>query len=174
MSLFLALRTSLRSIPYVFTAYCPIVLPSPQHAPPVLAMLGDTPAPAMTDYRELWVEDAQRLNKTWSPPINSHRASLGLAPVSDVRGHILTDRPWLAADPTLAPWPDPADQAVFQTGAWILPDARPLSPELEAFLDAGEPPVYFGFGSIRAPEGLSQVMVHTARALGRRAIIVGN
>jgi hypothetical protein len=57
------------------------------------------------------------------------------------------------------------------TGAWIQPDERPLSPELEAFLDAGEPPVYFGFDSNRAPEGLSQVMVHTARALGRRAII---
>ena len=88
-----------------------------------------------------------------------------------MRSHIFTDRPWLAADPILAPWPDPADQAVFQTGAWILPDERPLSPELETFLETGEPPVYFGFGSIRAPQGLSQVMVQTARALGRRAII---
>ena len=86
--------------------------------------------------------------------------------------HIFTDRPWLAADPTLAPWPDPADAAVFQTGAWILPDDdRPLSPELETFLDAGEPPVYFGFGSMRAPQDLGQVMVDAARALGRRAIV---
>ena len=60
-----------------------------------------------------------------------------------MRSHIFTDRPWLAADPTLGPWPDPADQAVFQTGAWILTDGRPLSPEVEAFLDAGEPPVYY-------------------------------
>jgi vancomycin aglycone glucosyltransferase len=89
-----------------------------------------------------------------------------------VRSHILTDQPWLAADPTLGPWPDPADQAVFQTGAWILPDARPLSPELDTFLNAGEPPVYFGFGSIRAPEDLSRVMIQTARALRRRAIIL--
>jgi vancomycin aglycone glucosyltransferase len=91
----------------------------------------------------------------WGSLLNSHRASLGLAPVSDLHSHILTDRPWLAADPTLAPWPDPADRAVFQTGAWILPDERPLSPELEAFLDARSPPVYFGFGSIRAPEEIS-------------------
>ena len=34
------------------------------------------------------------------------------------------------------------------------------------------PPVYFGFGSIRAPQGLSQVMIQSARALGRRAIIL--
>ncbi len=86
---------------------------------------------------------------------------LGLNPISDVRRHILTDQPWLASDQTLGPWPDPADQAVFQTGAWILPDERPLSPELEAFLESGEPPVYFGFGSIRSPEDLSQVMIQS-------------
>jgi vancomycin aglycone glucosyltransferase len=96
---------------------------------------------------------------------------MGLAPVSDVRSYIFTDRPWLAADPTLAPWPDPADRAMFQTGAWILPDERPLSPELETFLETGEPPVYFGFGSMRAPQDLSQVMIQTARQLGRRAIV---
>jgi vancomycin aglycone glucosyltransferase len=60
---------------------------------------------------------------------------------------------------------------VFQTGAWILPDARPLSRDLEAFLDAGDPPVYFGFGSIRAPEDLGRVMIDSARALGRRVIL---
>ncbi len=159
-------------IPYVFAAYCPAVLPSPHHAPPVLAMLGDTPAPATADYSELWTQDAKRWNDTWGLLLNSHRAKLGLVPINDVRSHILTDQPWLAADPILAPWPDPADGAVFQTGAWILPDERPLSPELEAFLHAGEPPVYFGFGSIRAPEDLSRVMIQTARALGRRAIIL--
>jgi len=158
-------------IPYVFAAYCPAVLPSPHHAPPVLAMLGDTPAPALADYRELWAQDARRWNDMWASLLNSYRASLGLAPVSDVLSHILTGQPWLAADPILASWPDPADQAVFQTGAWILPDERPLSPELETFLNSGEPPVYFGFGSTRAPQDLSQVMVKSARALGRRVIV---
>ena len=159
-------------LPYIFAAYCPIVLPSPHHAPPVLAALGDKPASAMTDYSDLWLKDAQRWNDQWSALLNSHREKLGLAPIGDVRSHILTDQPWLAADATLAPWPDPADQAVFQTGAWILPDERPLSPELETFLNIGEPPIYFGFGSISAPQDLSQVMIKSARALGRRAIIL--
>lgn len=158
-------------IPYVFVAYCPIVLPSPHHAPPVLGMLGNTSIPTKNDYRNLWVQDAQRWNDTWGTLLNSHRASLGLTSVSDVRRYILTDQPWLAADPTLAPWSDLIDQSVFQPGAWILPDERPLSPELEAFLNAGEPPVYFGFGSIRAPGDLSQVMITSARSLGRRAIL---
>jgi vancomycin aglycone glucosyltransferase len=158
-------------IPYVFAAYCPAVLPSPHHPPIPLRLRGETPASATADNRELWAQDARRWNDTWGPVLNSHRASAGLAPVTDVRSHIFTDRPWLAADPTLAPWPDPEDRSVFQTGAWLLPDERPLSPELETFLDAGEPPVYFGFGSTRAPQEISQVMVQTARALGRRAIV---
>jgi vancomycin aglycone glucosyltransferase len=157
-------------IPYVFAAYCPAVLPSPHHAPPVLAMLGDTPAPATADYRELWSRDAERWNDTWTSALNAKRTTLGMPPVGDVRRYVLTGRPWLAADPTLAPWPDPAD-VVFQSGAWILPDERPLAPELEAFLDAGDPPVYFGFGSNRAPEACNRVMIESARALGRRAIL---
>jgi vancomycin aglycone glucosyltransferase len=159
-------------IPYVFAAYCPAVLPSPRHAPPVLKMLGDTAAPAMDDYSERWIQDARRWNDGWGALLNPHRAALGLDPVSDVRSHVLTHRPWLAADQTLGPWPDPADQRVFQTGAWILPDDRPLNTELEAFLAAGEPPVYFGFGSNRAPEDLSRAMIESARALGRRAIVL--
>jgi vancomycin aglycone glucosyltransferase len=94
-----------------------------------------------------------------------------LAPVPDVRSLILTDRPWLAADQTLAPWPETADLDVVQTGAWIRSDQRQLSRELEAFLDAGEPPVYFGFGSMRAPQDLSHAIVNAARAVGRRAIV---
>jgi len=159
------------NIPYVFAAFCPAVLPSHHHAPPVLAMRGETPAAAMEDYSALWIEDLSRWNDMWGPILNPHRAALGLAPVTDVRSHIFSDRPWLAADAALAPWPEPSDDGVVQTGAWILPDETPLAPELEAFLQAGEPPVYFGFGSIRAPQDLNTTMIASARALGRRAVV---
>jgi vancomycin aglycone glucosyltransferase len=161
----------LRGIPYVYASYCPTPLPSPHHAPPVLTMLGEKPADGTVDNRALWAADAQRLNDTWGGALNSHREALGLPPVDDVRSHVFTDTPWLAADPTLAPWPETRGLDVFQTGAWILPDQHPLSAELENWLDAGEPPVYFGFGSIRTPEDLSKTMIESARALGRRAII---
>ncbi len=157
-------------IPYIFTAICPAVLPSSHHAPPVLAALGDKPT-TMTDYSELWDKDAQRWNDHWGSILNAQREKRGLDPVSDVRSYILTAQPWLAADPVLGPWPDLADESVFQTGAWFIKDDRPLSPELDAFLDAGDPPIYFGFGSISAPQGLSQVMIQSARALRRRAIL---
>jgi hypothetical protein len=79
--------------------------------------------------------------------------------------------PWLAADPTLAPWQEPADLDVAQTGAWILPDERPLPAELEAFLDAGTPQVYVGFGSMRAPKDIARVAIEAIRAQGRRALV---
>jgi len=158
-------------IPYFFAAYCPAVIPSPHHAPPLLPMLGDKPV-VMSDYSELWEKDTQRWNLQWRDILNSHRTRLGLEPVSNVRSHILTKQPWLAADPTLGPWPDSADESVFQTGAWFVKDQRPLDAELEAFLDAGDPPIYFGFGSISAPQALSEAMIQSARALGRRAILL--
>jgi len=156
-------------IRYVFAAYCPITLPSPHHAPP--KVMAWSPADAAADNLTLWAEDAQRWTERWGPALNSHRTALGLVPVTDVRSHILTDTPWLAADATLAPWLETAELDVFQTGAWILPNDQPLSAELEAFLDAGDPPIYFGFGSIRAPKDLSKTMIETARALGRRVIV---
>jgi vancomycin aglycone glucosyltransferase len=167
----IALRSvaELRGIPYVYASYCPISLPSSHHAPP--AWRGDSAQDGAAGNSKLWAEDAQRWNDSWGVALNAHRASAGLDPVSDVRDYIFSDTPWLAADPTLAPWPAPADPHVIQTGAWILPDRRPLSAELETFLEAGEPPIYLGFGSIRAPQDLSQNMIRAARAVGRRAIV---
>ncbi|MDB4893666.1 MAG: hypothetical protein JWL61_5521 [Gemmatimonadetes bacterium] len=156
-------------IRYVFAAYCPVTLPSTHHAPP--KVLAWAPADPSVDNAALWAEDAHRWQERWGPALNRHRTAAGLAPVGNVRDHIISDNPWLAADTTLAPMPESTDLDVFQTGAWILPDDRPLSAELESFLDAGEPPIYFGFGSVRAPRDLSQTMIEAARALGRRVIV---
>ncbi|MGI5402887.1 glycosyltransferase [Streptomyces sp. CA-135486] len=158
-------------IGYVYAAFAPITLPSAHHAPPVFRMLGQKPADGAVDDRTLWAEDAERWNALWGAALNAQRAAVGLPPVEDVRSHIFTGAPWLAADPTLAPWPKPSELDVVQTGAWVIPDNRPLSPELETFLDAGEPPVYCGFGSVRAPEGVTKTMIDTARTLGRRVIL---
>lgn len=159
-------------IPYVFAAYSPNVLPSIHHAPPVYTLHGDSTQMAdPSRHAALWAENADRFNTLFAPALNTHRAVRGLAPVSDLRSHVFTATPWLAADPTLGPWPDPTDRSVLQTGAWILDDDRPLPPEVEKFLEAGEPPVYFGFGSIRTPDGIGRTMIASARAVGRRAML---
>jgi vancomycin aglycone glucosyltransferase len=153
----------------VHVSYCPIFLPSPHYPPTPLP--GRPLPPAVTDNRVLWDLNAQSYNALFGEVLNTHRASAGLPPVDNVRDYLLGDHPWLAADPVLAPWPEPADLDVVQTGAWILPDERPLPAELVAFLDAGPPPVYVGFGSMRAPEAIARVAVEAIRAQGRRVLV---
>jgi len=125
----------------------------------------------VTDNRELWDLDVQGYNAVFGPALNTQRVANGLPPVDNVRAYLLGGHPWLAADPVLAPWPEPADLGVVQTGAWILPDERPLPAGLKAFLDAGPPPVYVGFGSMRAPEDITRVAIEAIRAQGRRALV---
>ena len=148
---------------------CPIFLPSPHHRPSPLP--GRPLPPDVTDNRELWDFDAQGYNAVFGPALNTQRVANGLPPVDNVRDYLLGGHPWLAADPVLAPWPEPADLGVVQTGAWILPDERPLPAELKAFLDAGPPPLYVGFGSMRAPEDIARVAIEAIRAQGRRALV---
>ena len=157
-------------IRYVFAVFSPSHLPSPHHPPFSQPAPGQDQPPSAARNRELWDRHAEQFNDRLRPALNRHRAAAGLAPVDDVRDHIFTSQPWLAADPVLGPWPG-ADGEVFQTGAWILPDRRPLDPELDAFLHAGDPPVYFGFGSMRMPPEVAQVIAAAARRAGRRAII---
>ncbi|WP_067284720.1 glycosyltransferase [Streptomyces jeddahensis] len=156
---------------FVYVSYFPTMLPSPHHAPIPLPLWPFPPG--MTDNRELWDLNAQSFNALYGPGLNAHRTSVGQPTVDDVRGYVFTDRPWLAADPVLAPWREPADLDVVQTGAWILPDERPLSAELTAFLEAGAPPVYVGFGSMpmRASEDIARVAMEAVRAQGHRVLV---
>jgi vancomycin aglycone glucosyltransferase len=160
-------------IRYVYATSCPVWLPSPYHRP--LGLPGQPMPPEETDNRLLWTLEAQGLNAVFGAPLNTHRASIGLPPMNDVRDHVFTNRPWLAADPTLGPWQRPADLQVVQTGAWILPDDRLLPADVEAFLGAGTPPVYVGFGSIpmRAAKDLVQDAIEAIRAQDRRVIVAG-
>ncbi|NUW41586.1 glycosyltransferase [Nonomuraea rhodomycinica] len=158
-------------IPSVSVTFQQLTLPSPHHRP--LAYPGRPLPPEVTDSRVLWDLDAQSVNALFGEALNSNRASIGLPPVDDVRDHVIGDRPWLATDPVLDPWLGSPDLDVVQTGAWILPDERPLPAELTAFLEAGAPPVYVGFGSMpmRGSTDVAQVAVEAVRAQGRRAVL---
>ncbi|MFD4948510.1 glycosyltransferase [Streptomyces sp. NPDC058409] len=157
-------------IPSVSVTFQQLTLPSPHHSP--LAYPGRPFPPEVTDNRVLWDLDAQSINALFGEALNINRASIGLPPVDNVRDYVIGDRPWLATDPALDPWQETPDLHVVQTGAWILPDERPLPDELVAFLEAGEPPVYVGFGSMpmRASKDIAQVAVEAVRAQGRRVL----
>jgi vancomycin aglycone glucosyltransferase len=116
--------------------------------------------------------DGRGFDELFGKPINTHRASVGLPPVDDVGAFMFTARPLLAADPVLGPWRGQDGFDVRQTGAWILRDERPFPAELLTFLDAGEPPVYLGFGSMRTVGADSaRAAVEAIRAQDRRVLM---
>ncbi|WP_200307640.1 glycosyltransferase [Streptomyces adelaidensis] len=158
-------------IPAVYATFQQLTLPSPHHSP--LAYPGRPFPPEVTDNRVLWDLDARSIDGLFGEALNTNRASIGLPPVDGVRDHVIGDRPWLATDPLLDPWLKPADLDVVQTGAWMLPDERPLPAELSAFLEAGAPPVYVGFGSMpmNASTDVARVAVEAVRAQGRRVLL---
>lgn len=136
-------------VPYLAAAYSPGVI-APRGAPPIAL-----PAALLH-------------------PLRQWRAERGLPAIEHLVQHTFPeDRTLLVADPEIV---GPLDRLPFwfpPTGALLLQDPRPLSAGLEAFLQAGEPPVYFGFGSMSGAEpaltaGLVRKVVET---LGCRALL---
>jgi UDP:flavonoid glycosyltransferase YjiC (YdhE family) len=119
----------------------------------------------------------------WSvirPTMNgSCRRPLGLAPLSLRDPMTALDRqgaPILHGySPAVIPRPLDWPKHAHVTGFWFLPsppDWKP-TPELEAFLEAGDPPVYVGFGSIPGfdDEQIRALVGAAVRRSGRRALL---
>jgi len=109
------------------------------------------------------------------PAVNRGRAGLGLPPTPSPMTTLMSARMLLAADPELAPLAAGAPPATLQTGPWIFHDPRALESRVEAFVRAGPPPIYVGFGSMVARKSLKlgQCAVQAARLVGRRLIVAG-
>nr|ACJ60958.1 VEG16 [uncultured soil bacterium] len=154
-------------IPYVYSACSQPYLPSSHYPPPL-----DEETEPGTDNRTLWDQRSQRFCEGFGEMVNDQRVAIGLPPVENVFAYGHGDQPWLATDPVLAPL-QPNDFGAVQTGVWILPDSRPLSDELEAFLAAGSPPVYVGFGSSAGlgTDDAALAAIEAVRAKGRRVIL---
>lgn len=162
----------LAGITYRHVTFCPLFLPSHHHRP--FPYPGHPLPPEVTDHRALWDFNARTMNALFGEALATHRSAVGLPPVDNARDHIFTDRPLLASDPVLWPWLATELCDAVQTGAWILPDKRPLPPELLAFIEAGEPPVYVGFGSMfmQSARVAAGMAIEAVRAQGRRMIVL--
>jgi vancomycin aglycone glucosyltransferase len=160
-----------RGLHWEMAAFCPLSVPSHHHGP--FPRPGRPHPPGVTDPRELWELNIADMDALFGAAFNAQRAAVGLGPIDNVRDHVFTDAPLLAADPVLWPWLATDLSHPVQTGAWILPDARPLPAELEAFLEAGPPPVYVGFGSIALPSTreAATIAIQAVRALGCRVVL---
>ena len=166
-----ATAAELHGIPYRFVAYCPMMLPSSEH-PPFLVPVGSAPR---WINRLLWRYLVPAFTRLVAIPINRRRRELGLAPLTDLYRALVSERPILATVSQLAPTPSDCPFEVTQIGC-LHPTTGPALPEkLQAFLDAGDPPVYVGFGSMTDgdPDRTTRAVLAAVEAIGCRALISG-
>jgi sterol 3beta-glucosyltransferase len=75
----------------------------------------------------------------------------------------------------IIPRPEDWPETATVTGFWFLDQAEKWNPppSLSQFLSEGEPPIYFGFGSIfgRDPKRATQIILEAVRRTGVRAIL---
>lgn len=94
-------------------------------------------------------------------PMSGHRNGVGVS--------------LCAASPALVPYPPDGVEGVHTTGYWFLDEGGEWQPDraLNAFLEAGEPPVYIGFGSMATgnPLKITREVVKGVRLAGVRAVL---
>jgi vancomycin aglycone glucosyltransferase len=159
--------SEIHDIPCLIAVYSPTSIPSRDVPPGRQSSFSGGAA----ENCRLWDQERSAWNTRALEKVNTNRHRWNLHPIDDVVSHILGSEVWLAADNVLGPAPSLPEPKVLQTGAWIMEDHRPLPSELSAFLAAGDPPVYFGFGSMPAPQSAVATLIGTAQALGRRVVL---
>jgi vancomycin aglycone glucosyltransferase len=164
-----ASAAELHSIPYRFIAYTPAMLPSAEHSP----LFFPFQVRGRRMNRALWLCARAFVALVLRRDLNRARRALGLAPVRDGIGHVLSPRPVLAVDAPLAPLPADCAKGVVQIPCLHPRDGEPLPEKLEQFLAAGPAPVYFGFGSMPdcAPHATTELLLAAIDRVGCRALI---
>jgi vancomycin aglycone glucosyltransferase len=160
-----------RGILHVFALFCPAALPNSDGPPPVFQRQR---FPRWVN-AALWPVMFRLGDFSLGPAINRGRATLGLPVVRRPMTRVMTTRILVAADPDLAPLAAGAPPNAVQTDPWILRDPGGLDPRVEAFVRAGPPPIYVGFGSMVAKRSLrlGQRIVQAAASIGCRLIVAG-
>lgn len=158
-------------LPLVSVLYQPTIAPSAHHPPLMGRWQG---APQWVNRARWWaVEKVGR--RVFLEPINRERMRLGLAPADSLARYLFHGVPcMLACDPVIAPSPpDWSHLEIVTTGPWFYDDDTALPPEVEAFLEAGPPPVYVGFGSMASedPAEATRRVVEGVAAAGRRVLL---
>lgn len=144
------------------------------------------PAPSWPVQRDLgglhnYLSGMAMLEVIWlwfSPFVSDFRRQLGLPRYGSTDFfRTLRSTPMLSAySPNIIPHSADWPESVEVTGYFFLDtpvDWQP-SPELKAFLDAGDPPVYIGFGSMagRNPEQTAILIMEALARSGQRGLLV--
>jgi vancomycin aglycone glucosyltransferase len=164
-----ASAAELHGIPYRFIAYTPAMLPSAEHAPVFFPL--QTRGRRVN--RALWWSARAFVALVLRRDLNRARRALGLAPVRDAIGHVLSARPVLAVDAPLAGLPVDCGLDAVQIPCLHPRGGDPLPEKLEHFLAAGPAPVFFGFGSMpdHDPRATTRELLEAIEQIGCRALI---
>lgn len=159
----------LHGIPYRYVAYCPILVPSPEHGP---AFLPTQDLPRWAN-RIAWWAVLNLADPIIRIPINRARRKLGLPKLRNAMLHTLSQAPILATDPVLAPAPREGRPTMEQLGCLHAHQPEPLPEKLEDFLANGEAPVYIGFGSMTDPDpdSTTRLAIDAIAKSGGRALL---
>ncbi len=162
-----------RRIPLVTVQPAPVT--PTRHLPPM-------GAPDLGRLNALSWRVADLVARRWFlPRINALRARAGVAPARSMfpRPNSEVALALTCVSPSLVPRPDDWEATHAVPGFFELPDgAHTWEPptELASFLEAGEPPVLMGFGSMLAMPSeetthCARVMIEAAELAGARAIV---
>jgi vancomycin aglycone glucosyltransferase len=157
-----------RRIPHFRVAYAPIIPGS--HPPPLQPFQG---LPPLCN-RLIWGAINASLYPLFGPPLNRLRIRIGLQPTRDLPDLFAArSQTLLAISHVLAPPADGWRYPYRYVGYCFNNDDGPLDAELEAFLAAGPPPVYVGFGSVALGDAgrLTELVLRAVRRAGCRALI---
>jgi UDP:flavonoid glycosyltransferase YjiC (YdhE family) len=159
-----------RGIPYRFIAFAPQMFPSEYHPFPVFKHQRFPKWCNRMTWRIAAFLDRVNLTRL----INNHRRRLGLSFISDAWRHILGQHVIVASDRAISTVPpDIIEPAFTQTGYMHLSQPDQYLSDLEAFLNAGPPPIYAGFGSMPMKDQIrnTAIIVEASRLAGQRVII---
>jgi UDP:flavonoid glycosyltransferase YjiC (YdhE family) len=156
-------------VPALGVAYSTFFFESESHPPPLFASWAGIPRWLN---RLLWNINRPLSEAAYRSGLQPARDELGLPEVS-MHEHIRGGRWVVAADAGVLP-DDPRWNGRYARANFIhYDDPRPLDPELAQWLDAGEPPVFAGFGSMNGPgpRRAAQAFIDAFAASGRRCLI---
>ena len=159
-----------RNIAYVYAMFSPLYLRSDAHVVPGAPVRW---LPSFAVRAAYWLQDA--LSVPLAPHLQAEQRRLGLPPVRSGYEHLANSGELLLAyDESLLPTPGGVRGRPYQVGLLRRDSAEGSLPEsVRAFLAAGPPPVYIGFGSMSHadPERTTRVLLDAIRLSGVRAVV---
>ena len=151
---------------YRYVLFCPQLLISSDHAPP-LGVIADG---GELLNRGLWWAYEEAVRHFIQPHMDRARSAAGLEQLVAPWDYLLKPGEGiLACDPEVFPAPEGWD--VRCVGSLRLTPSGELDEELEAFLAAGPPPIYVGFGSMPSPDPADATAKVLEAAAGVRLVL---